>query len=114
MYWNSPWFIILLLTGVIFVIAGWIMYRYPPKKINMVYGYRTRSSMANQKNWDFAQKFSSVEMMRLGAALMSISTLGWIIEMPPIVASILPMGFMILGVILMIRRTEKAIRQQDN
>lgn len=69
--------------------------------------------MANQKNWDFAQKFSSVEMMRLGAALMSISTLGWIIEMPPIVASILPMAFMILGVILMMKRTEKAIRQQD-
>lgn len=69
--------------------------------------------MANQKNWDFAQKFSSVEMMRLGAAMISISTLGWIIQMPPIVASLLSLAFMILGVILMMRRTEKAIRHQE-
>jgi uncharacterized membrane protein len=32
---------------------------FPPKKVNALYGYRTKRSMKNQINWDFAQKSSS-------------------------------------------------------
>ena len=33
---------------------------FPPKKVNALYGYRTKRSMKNQINWDFAQKTSSI------------------------------------------------------
>ena len=37
-------------------VAFWI---WPPKKINMTYGYRTTRSMKSQSAWDFAQKYSA-------------------------------------------------------
>lgn len=38
----------LLGTGVIFILMGLIMYIFPPKKINGLYGYRTSSSMESR------------------------------------------------------------------
>lgn len=113
MHWSSPWFIILLATGLIFVIAGALMYFRPPRKINLIYGYRSKLSMRNQGNWDFAQRFSSVQMIRLGWALMAISCLGWIIPMDETLASILPLILIIAGVVLFIWRTEQAIKKHE-
>ena len=50
-----------LTTMPIFAIATllFIVFRvFPPKKVNALYGYRTKRSMKNQTNWDFAQKSS--------------------------------------------------------
>ena len=44
-------------------VAFWI---WPPKKINMTYGYRTTRSMKSQSAWDFAQKYSAKWMNGLG------------------------------------------------
>jgi hypothetical protein len=35
---------IAILCGVIYIITAWIFMRYPPKKINDFYGYRTARS----------------------------------------------------------------------
>jgi uncharacterized membrane protein len=45
----------------IFAIATllFIVFRmFRPKKVNALYGYRTKRYMKNQTNWDFAQKSS--------------------------------------------------------
>ncbi|KOS07104.1 hypothetical protein AM493_14455 [Flavobacterium akiainvivens] len=68
-----------LLCGIIFMIAGVIMYLYPPKKINYLYGYRTGSSMKSQERWDFAQKFSTVLMLRAAVVMVVISLLAALI-----------------------------------
>ena len=57
---------LLLIMGLIFVLVGSIQYTFPPKKINRLCGYRTVASMKNQKQWDFAQQFSSVRLMQIG------------------------------------------------
>ena len=49
----------LLLVGIVFILAGSIMYVFPPKKINSFYGYRTASSMQSQQKWNFAQTYSA-------------------------------------------------------
>ena len=54
------------LTLVAVSAAFWI---WPPKKINMTYGYRTTRSMKSQSAWDFAQKYSAKWMTVLGAYL---------------------------------------------
>ena len=43
----------LLIPCMMFFIGLW-MHRFPPKTINGIMGYRTRRSMANQRNWDYA------------------------------------------------------------
>lgn len=54
------------LCGMIFIITGWIMQKYPPKKINDFYGYRTARSRKTQEHWDFAQKESAKNIIKVG------------------------------------------------
>ena len=69
---------ILLLTGGCFALAGYITKRFPPKKINHLYGYRTKTSMRNQEVWDFAQKYSANEMIKLGGLMLALAVLIWL------------------------------------
>ncbi|MCS7054393.1 MAG: SdpI family protein [Ignavibacterium sp.] len=72
---NKPLFVINFLTGFIFIIAAIIQLKFPPKKINSFYGYRTKSSMKSSEAWDFAQTYSSKLMLRFGAGLCLIGLL---------------------------------------
>ena len=62
----SPFFVICLFTGVIFIISGWLFAKYPPRRINNWYGYRTPASKKNQERWDYAQKYSATLSIRMG------------------------------------------------
>jgi uncharacterized membrane protein len=53
--------------GCIFLILGAILAKFPAKKINMYYGYRTPRSMLNQDTWNVANAFSGMLMQRIGA-----------------------------------------------
>jgi uncharacterized membrane protein len=55
--------VVVLLFGVLFILS-FLFYKYPPKKINGLYGYRTYQSMQNQENWDFANTISSKFMLK--------------------------------------------------
>src|SRR5690606_5945628 len=63
----------LLSVGIIFIVCGLIMYLFPPKKINSLYGYRTAASMKSQAKWDFAQKYSAKIMCLVGLVLIASS-----------------------------------------
>lgn len=64
--------LILALLGVFFTILGILSGHYPPKKINAIYGYRTRRSMRNQETWDFANRLSARMMLITGTVLALI------------------------------------------
>jgi len=80
----------------------------------MIYGYRSGSSMKSQQRWDFAQKFSSKEMMRTGLFMVILSTGIYFLEIRinEIAALITSLAFIILTVSFMIIRTEKSIRKK--
>ncbi|MAZ73399.1 MAG: SdpI/YhfL protein family [Flavobacteriaceae bacterium] len=44
------------------VVLLYLFKKNPPKKINWLYGYRTRRSMANKKVWHAANKYSLSKM----------------------------------------------------
>lgn len=111
---DNQLFVITAGYGVISVIAGLIMYRFPPKEINDLYGYRTSSSMKNQQQWEFAQRYSSKEMMKVGVINMLISVIGLGIHIPDIFSMILGLGIMILSVVILFIRTERAIKKRFN
>ncbi len=50
--------VFMLLVSVLFV-------KFPPKKINHFYGYRTRRSMANQEIWKAANDYSAKMMVKI-------------------------------------------------
>lgn len=79
--------------------AGWILKKFPPRKINLMYGYRTRLSMKNQENWEAGNRYSAKMMLRSGTLLMLISPAGNFLpfsEMSGIIAGLI----LVLGVCL--------------
>lgn len=75
------WFMLCcdLLIPIIMLIAGWLMWKHPPKNINGVIGYRTSRSMKNKDTWKFAHEHCGKLWWKLG----------WILLIPSIIA-ILP------------------------
>ena len=67
------------LSGIIFMITGFVMFKFPPKNINMLYGYRTTRSMKNQEQWDFSQKYSAKLLIFCGVFLILTSNISLII-----------------------------------
>jgi len=103
--------IVSFLVGIIFTITAIILYRFPPKKINYFYGYRTASSMKNQQVWDFSQKYSAIKMIQIGLFLIVVSFLNLIVDINQEQATFLGIALMILACIYMMIMTEKAIKK---
>ena len=74
----DPMVLILSTGGLIFLLAGVIQQRFPPKKINHLYGYRTATSMKSQESWNFAQQYSAKKMMEMGTFITALGFLSWI------------------------------------
>jgi uncharacterized membrane protein len=51
---------------------GFIQKRFPPRRINSLYGYRMPSAMKNQQTWDEANGFSARYMIKLGLIVMVV------------------------------------------
>lgn len=100
------------MVGVIFCITGLIIYFFPPKKINHLYGYRTTASMKSQEVWDFAQRLSSFKMMQSGVFLILVSSsklfTNFFIEEELIVSHV-SLGIAVLFIFLSV---EKAIKNK--
>ena len=109
---QNPLILIPVLSGFICLLAGIIMAKFPPKKINSFYGYRTNSSMKNQQRWDFAQKFSSIEMIKLSILLMLSGVIGLIIKTDGLIGMIIGLALLIMMVIILFFRVESAIKNE--
>ena len=107
---DNPLFNITFFGGLLFILTGLITYLFPPKKINFLYGYRTNRSMKSQESWDFAQKFSAKELMKLGFVLTALSFIPQYIHFNNSVNLILGISLLILVVIILFVRVELAIK----
>lgn len=106
---EHPLFLILMMMGLVSILAGFIMIKFPPKKINSLYGYRTLNSMRSQERWDYAQSYSAKEMIRAGIVLTLLSVVGLMNVMGPFIGMITGVALMIVSFISVSIRTEKAI-----
>ena len=100
----------LFLVGLAFSIAAFITMKFPPKKINGIYGYRTARSMKSQENWDIAQRYSSRLMLKQGLGILAIAGLLNVLPLPEEVAAIISVALLILSVIVLFVQTEKRLK----
>ena len=100
----------LFLVGLAFSIAAFITMKFPPKKINGIYGYRTSRSMKSQENWDTAQRYSSRLMLKQGLVMLAIAGLLNVLPLPEEVAAIISVTLLILSVIVLFVQTEKKLK----
>ncbi|QXP78087.1 MULTISPECIES: SdpI family protein [Winogradskyella] len=109
---ENPLFLIPFSSGVIFIIVGFIMLKFPPKAINSIYGYRTNASMKNQERWDFAQIYSSKKMIKIGTLLSIIALTGWIYQPSENIATILGFCILLFAIIFLISMVEKKLKSK--
>ncbi|WP_405611151.1 SdpI family protein [Polaribacter sp. Asnod1-A03] len=103
---NEALMYVLTTNGLLFLISI-IFWKFPPKKINSLYGYKTPKAMLNQQIWDFANATFNQSLL-IYAGLSFIAGLAF--------ATILnaeltwqPMAFVFLSIIVSIIKTEKAL-----
>jgi immunity protein, SdpI family len=108
---ESPFFSMMVLIGGIFTVTAIILYIFPPKKINSLYGYRTASSMTSQERWQFAQRFSAVAMLQSGLGLIVLSGLGLYFSISPQTDAIFAGVFVAIAVLILFLRTEIALKR---
>lgn len=109
---ENPIFIILITTGLVFMLAGFLMYKFPPKKINGLYGYRTPSSMKSQERWDFAQKYSAKSMIKLGGFLSLCSFFGLVFNPSENIGVLIAMGLLLSTTVFLIFSVEIHIKKR--
>lgn len=109
---ENPLFNITLLGGIIFILAGFVQSKFPPKKINSLYGYRTKSSMKSNERWDFAQKLSAKEMMKSGGFLALSSLLVFVTDFSNSINLIIGLALMFAIVLLLLLRVEREIKKK--
>ncbi|MBS4958593.1 MAG: SdpI family protein [Clostridium sp.] len=59
----------LIMSSILLFVVSVFFKLFKPKKINFLYGYRTRLSKASQFNWDEAQRYSSTILIILSIIL---------------------------------------------
>lgn len=60
---------------VLMIIAGCLMSKYPPKKVNWFVGYRTRKSMKDEKVWKIANQYCGKLWIKIGVIMLILSVL---------------------------------------
>ncbi|HEY0262611.1 MAG TPA: SdpI family protein [Chitinophagales bacterium] len=103
----APYFV-----GLVFILAGFFMLIFPPKKINGIYGYRTGQSMSNQEKWTFSQRYSAKVMMIVGTLFVLISALGDYFKPQPTLSSILAGVVIFGGIAILFFSTERAMKNK--
>ncbi len=71
-YW---WFMLVtcLLMPVLMIVFGYFFVKSPPRKINSVFGYRTKMSMKNMDTWVFAHSCFGRLWVRIGIVMLPVS-----------------------------------------
>jgi uncharacterized membrane protein len=105
----NPIFGILGLTGLIFLVIGAIYFKFPMKRINRFIGYRTSKSMMDQERWDFAQRYSTRLMLKIGALFILIALLSLVVPLSHNWSLVIGSAILICGVICLLICTDRAI-----
>lgn len=106
-----PLTLLCFLLGVVYLIGAQITLRYPPKKINSLYGYRTKNSMKSQQHWDFAQRYSSIKMNALGLIYLLMGGLFYFLNYESVAVGLL-IGITTVPPLVLLLQTENAIKNQ--
>jgi len=102
----SPILYVLTTNGLLFLLSI-IFWKFPPKKINNLYGYRTIKAMQNEQIWDFANSVFNKNLLiysgisLLGSLLLASFTskeLTW-----------QPMLLVLLSVLVSVIKTERGL-----
>jgi uncharacterized membrane protein len=105
--------ILFFVTFITLITGYWFRFK-PPKTINFIYGYRTKRSMSSQEHWDFAHLYSGKLMLILGVVLFFLALLSLFvkIQLEAPLSILLAVSICIIGMAIVIYKTEKALKNR--
>lgn len=109
MYIDSPLFLLAITVGPTFLLAGFIQYKFPPKEINGLYGYRSKRSTQNIEQWTFAQTYSAKKMMLIGFIYLLLAVPAMLITLNAAFSLAAGLTLLLLSCYLLYRDVEKAL-----
>lgn len=101
-----------LFFGCMFLILGLIMYLFPSKKINRIYGYYTAASIKSHERWDFSQKYSAKQRVISGLFMIVLSFLGKMHLLNKRDQAVAGFIIILIALIFVKVSTERAIKKQ--
>lgn len=106
----------ILIVPIIMIIAGYFLYKHPPKTVNGIYGYRTSRSRKSLEAWNFAQAHCGKNFINIGFLLLIISVIAYAFfykstEHAQEIASEIFMAIQCVGLCLAVIPTEKALKE---
>ncbi len=114
------WFMLIfsLLIPTVMVVFGVVFMHKTPKKINTIFGYRTRRSMKDEKSWDYAHHYFGRLWAKWGSIIFFLSIIILINVSSKSVETISWIGFaIIMGQLIImftsILMTEKELKSKD-
>lgn len=66
---------VIFILPLLAILTGYLMFKYPPKKINYFIGYRTFRSMKNENVWKFANHYCGKLWINIGITMLIITLL---------------------------------------
>ena len=103
---NAAFLYVFTTNGLLFLISI-IFWKFPPKKINRLYGYRTPKAIQNQEIWDFANTTFNKSLL-IYAGISFLAGLAFVTFLKAELTW-QPMAFVFLSIIVSIVKTEKAL-----
>ena len=108
--------LVILIIPLLMVGFGLLLMKNPPKKINSVYGYRTRRSVRSQETWDFAHYYFGKLWLVCGLVSIPISLVSICLvlgksEQVISVAGLIVLGIQTLLLLVTILLTERALKK---
>jgi uncharacterized membrane protein len=98
---------VLTTNGLLFLVS-FLFWKFPPKKINKIYGYRTFRTMQNDEIWNFANTvFNKNLLIYAGISLLAGLLYAYISRN----ITWQPMVLVMLTLIVCILKTEKSISE---
>jgi uncharacterized membrane protein len=95
-------------NGLLFLISI-LFWKFPPKKINSIYGYKTPKAMQNQQIWDFANTTFNKSLL-IYAGISFLASLAFVTFLNAVLTW-QPMAFVFLSIIVSIVKTEKGLTE---
>ena len=99
-----------LLIGPLMLVISLILFYFPPKKINLIYGHRTTLSMKNQDTWIEANKRSIYMMLLVSALTCKLQLIGIVFNFNQETTILYATGFLVAGLIIGVVVIEKQLK----
>ena len=107
-------FIVNMIIPIVMLIIGVVFQTNPPRRMNSIYGYRTKRSLKDEKSWLFAQNYLGKTWFKMSLVLSPVTILLMLMVYQKLIDTIAYMTLFIVAIqvfvlLSAIFMTEKAL-----